>query len=182
MTWSLLTSKVRTILVAAEAQRNEPGANAVDNCGPACVSCLMQIHGYADIEPQDLVGQYYKGGTTGPQLNGIIAQRYHNPPFMTYGYSADPIGDLGRWASQRFLAMGLFWATSDAIVRPYNTGIGHWCIPVEDDGYVITLWNTEWGTFDRFNHTDFVRASWRQFNVCQRAIPNPNVLAMRLTG
>jgi hypothetical protein len=171
MSWSLLTAKVRSILTATEAQRNEPGINQIDNCGPACVSCIMQILGYQDIEPQDLVGPYYRGGTTGPQLNAIIAKRYPNPPPMSYLVSANPLTDLANWAGKGWLSLGLFWSDGAAVVKPYNTGIGHWCIPVADDGNMITFWNPEWGAFDRFSHSDFLKASWRQFDVCQRSIP-----------
>jgi hypothetical protein len=169
MKWSkqaIMRAKIGT----GEAQRYEPGINAVDNCGPACGAVLMMLLGYPDIEPQDWVGPNYRGGTTASQLNAFIATHYPNPPPMRIAQSTAKIADLTEWASHDWLSIGLFYSDAAAVIKPYPTNILHWAIPVEDDGAVITIWNPEWATYDRFSYADFIKASLGQFDVCQRAI------------
>ena len=173
MTWSWL-SQFRAVVGTGEAQRREPGENAVDNCGPACGAAVMMAYGYSDIEPQAwinwLFGPHYRGPTAPTDLNRFIDAKYPNPPRMQVVTVADPMPALATWARQGFLAIGLFNSDAAAVIKPYRTGILHFAIPLEDDGSAITVWNPEWATYDRLDYRTFRAAQTGMYDVCQRSL------------
>lgn len=151
MSFNLLPKFLSVITDAGERQQNEPGANAVNNCGPAAGSVLMQMLGYGDIEPQDWVdampgtnAQGIHGGTTPDELNAFIAGHYHNPPLMEVLYPGNVVAAIDAAGQAGECAIVLMH--SDPYGRLITTsGIGHYVLSLGYDGQSVTFWNPDWG-------------------------------------
>jgi hypothetical protein len=175
MSFNLLPKFLTVVTGPGERQINEPGANAVDNCGPACGSILMQVLGYPDIEPQDWINQMpgygpnYHGGTALQSLNGFIAAHYPNPPSMEVVQPRDGVAQIDAWGSAGLLSIGQFFCDSQARLLDHWSAISHYCLILAYDGASVTHWNPWWGV-ETLPVAFWRGAALNIFDVCHRSI------------